>query len=93
MSVASANGFDAIDQRRRDVELAGEEVHGGADTQGEGQDRQGPGIASELDLARGEHVPAVVVPDDPGHSTGEPRPTQAFFVADAGPAERIHCLL
>jgi len=66
---------------------------GGAETQGEGQDRKGPGIASEFDLARGEQVPAVLVPDESGHSTGEPGPTQAFFVAEVETAERFHCLL
>ena len=51
------------------------------------------GIVGDLDLARRQRVPAVVVPDERGGSAGEPGPSQAFFGGNASPAERVQRLL
>src|SRR5262249_13409055 len=61
---------------------AGEQMDRGAGAEGQGQHGQRARFASEVYLAGGERVPAVVVPDVCGGAPRQPQPAQALLGAD-----------
>src|SRR6202007_3351214 len=66
-------------QRCCRVQLSRECARYRAPVERERKRRQRPGITSNLDLACGQRIPAVVIPDERGYPAREPEPAHVFF--------------
>ena len=64
-------------QRRSRGQLASVQVHGDPRDEGHREHGQRAGIAGEPDVAGGEHVPRLVVPDIHGRAAREPEPPES----------------
>jgi hypothetical protein len=60
-------------------ELPGEQVHRGAGAGGEVECGESVGLSGGVDVAGGQHVPALVVPHQPGGNDGQPQPAQSLL--------------
>jgi hypothetical protein len=85
-----------FDHQRRRRQLAGDKVGRGEEVERELQVHERARVASELNLANGQGVPGLEVPqfesdDGAGSSTGEPEPTAGFVGTDLQSEEQFDC--
>ena len=78
-----------LDEGRSDGELPREQLHACPSAQGQRQDGERSLVAGYPNLAGGEEIPALVVPDVSGCSAGQPRPAQSLFRAHGVATERF----
>ena len=71
-----------FDLRHGRGEVAGEEARPGERVERDWKLRERAGIAGELDLADGQLVPDLVVPELVGSVAGEPEPADLLFLGD-----------
>jgi hypothetical protein len=75
-------------ERRGHPDPSGEEIHGEAVVEGDGQERERTGPAGKLHLAGGELVPGHVVAQGPGDVAGQPQPVQLLLLGEGLVPER-----
>ena len=76
-----------LDERRRRLRLACQEVDAGARVERERQLGERPGLPGGSNVVCGEHVPSLVVPDESGCPTGQPSPAKRFGRFDVAACE------